>query len=505
VNGAIANSAVSVSGVLSGTGTVGSTTVNTGGTLSPGSSTPGTSLAVSGSLAFASGAMYVVQLNTTTANFAQVTGIATLAGSVKATFAAGSYLSKQYTILQSAGLGGTTFAGLTTTNLQPGFSATLSYKPTSVLLNLFGAMPTAGLATNQKNVAGALNNFFNGGGAMPPSFLTVFGLSGASLQSALTQLSGEAGTGPQQATFNAMTQFMGVLTDPFIDGRGDPVATAGGATGYADEHPPAWTGKPADALGAIYTKAAAPIFNPGWSVWSAGFGGSQTTDGNATLGSNSATSRIVGTAVGADYRLSPFTIAGFALTGGATSFSVANSGTGHSDLFQAGAFVKQTIGAHYVTAALAYGWQDVTTNRTVTVAGIDRLQSRFNANAFSGRVEGGYRFVSPWMGVGITPYEAAQFTSLMLPAYAENAISGANAFALNFGSKTVTDPRIELGVRGDKSYALTNAILTLCGRLAWAYDFNPDRAIATTFRRVLRRQRRGAGPKRRTDDRLRRK
>jgi hypothetical protein len=41
------------------------------------------------------------------------------------------------------------------------------------------------------------------------------------------------------------------------------------------------------------------------------------------------------------------------------------------------------------------------------LAGFDQLQARFNANAYSGRIEGGYRFVSPWVNVGITPYAAA--------------------------------------------------------------------------------------------------
>ena len=73
-------------------------------------------------------------------------------------------------------------------------------------------------------------------------------------------------------------------------------------------------------------------------------------------------------------------------------------GSGRSDLFQAGAFVRHTVGAAYLTGALAYGWQDITTDRTVTVAGVDRLRAQFNANAFSGRIEGGYRFVTPWIG-----------------------------------------------------------------------------------------------------------
>jgi uncharacterized protein with beta-barrel porin domain len=200
------------------------------------------------------------------------------------------------------------------------------------------------------------------------------------------------------------------------------------------------------------------------------------------LGSNTATSRIAGTAVGADYRISPNTIAGFALAGGATQFSVNGLGSGRSDLFQAGAFIRHNVGPAYLTAALAYGWQDITTDRTVTVAGIDRLRAEFNANAWSGRIEGGYRFVSPWIGgIGITPYAAGQFTTFDLPAYAEQAIAGANTFALAYGSKSVTDPRSELGLRTDKSFAMQTGVLTLRGRAAWAHDFNPDRAIGATF------------------------
>jgi len=74
---------------------------------------------------------------------------------------------------------------------------------------------------------------------------------------------------------------------------------------------------------AMFTKVP-PVtpFEQSWSVWGAGFGGSQTTDGNAALGSNTSTSSVFGTVIGADYRISPFTVAGFALAGGGTNFSV---------------------------------------------------------------------------------------------------------------------------------------------------------------------------------------
>ncbi|OKO77078.1 membrane protein [Bradyrhizobium sp. AS23.2] len=136
-------------------------------------------------------------------------------------------------------------------------------------------------------------------------------------------------------------------------------------------------------------------------------------------------------------------------------------------------------GPAYISAALAYGWQDITTDRTVTIAGVDRLRAEFNANAYSGRLEGGYRFVT--QGVGLSPYAAGQFTTFDLPAYAEQAVAGASIFALAYGAKSVTDTRSELGLRADKSLAMPNGVLTLRGRLAWAHDFNPDRSVAATF------------------------
>jgi uncharacterized protein with beta-barrel porin domain len=286
-----------------------------------------------------------------------------------------------------------------------------------------------------------------------------------------------------------MTQFMGTLLD-HLTGGDNPVP-APGATPYAEtgDEPGARDGnggQRTDYAGDAYTMmskipARNNLFDPHWSVWTAGFGGSQTTNGTVALGSNTATSRVFGMAAGADYWLSPNTISGFAVAGGGTSFSVANGGTGRSDLFQAGAFIKHTVGAAYVSGAIAYGWQDITTDRTVTVAGFDRLHAEFNANTLSSRVESGYRFVMPWMGMGITPYVAGQFTDFELPAYAEQALTGASTFALAYAAKNVTDTRSELGIRTDKSFAMEDGVLTLRGRFAWAHDFNPDRSIGATF------------------------
>lgn len=476
------NVTVANGGTLAGTGTVAATTVASGGILQPGAGGQG-ALLINGSLAFQSGALYLVQVTSSTSASANVTGIATLTGaSVQVASPNSTFKFNQpVTILTSAGLGGTTFSSLTTPT---GITGSLNYSSNAVTLNMSSSLGRiSGLNANQKAVAGALDSAFNTPGATTGALGAIFA---GNVAQNLTQASGETATGSQQATFSAMTQFMGVMTDPMVDGRGEPAP--GGASQFAEEDALAYAanGKPRsknerDAYASIYRKAPPrEVYDPRWSVWVAGFGGSQSTDGDATAGTNATTSRVFGTAVGADYRFSPNTIAGFALAGGGTNFSIANAlGSGRSDLFQAGAFVRHTQGPAYITAALAYGWQDVTTNRTVTIAGIDQLRAEFNANAWSGRVEGGYRFVTPWMG--LTPYAAGQFTTFDLPAYAEQVVSGSNAFAQAYAAKSVTATRTELGLRSDKSFALQDSILTLRGRAAWAHDYNDNRAVTATF------------------------
>jgi uncharacterized protein with beta-barrel porin domain len=488
INGRVANAAfiVGAGGSIGGNGTIGGVTIN-GGTLSPGNSVGTLTMA---SLTMTAASTYLVQVQGTASDRAAVTGTASIAGAVVVDPLARIGQRTTYTILSAGALSGTfNSSGFLLAN-NFARNPVLSYVGNDVLLTLDPGLLSPILPgnanINQRNVAAAIDGALIGGSTMTDAFSNIFTLNGAGLLNGLTQLSGETATGSQQTTFNAMNQFLGVLTDPFIDGRGDATNTPGMASGYADEATLAYAAKkrnPSDALEAIYTKAPPQVpFVQRWNVWAAGFGGSQSTDGNTVLGSNNTTSRVYGIAVGADYRFSPFTIAGFSLAGGGTNFSVANNGTGHSDLFQAGAFIRHNVGAAYVTGALAYGWQDVTTNRAVTVAGIDQLRARFNANAWSGRVEGGYRLVAPVIGgVGITPYAASQFTTFDLPGYAESVLSGANTFALAYGAKSVTDSRVELGLRTDKSFAMQAAILTLRGRVAWAHDFNPNRNIGATF------------------------
>ncbi|WBL78690.1 autotransporter domain-containing protein [Bradyrhizobium xenonodulans] len=478
VDGSIAASSlttVNAGGALTGIGVVGEMQVANGGIFAPGSGTPGSSITVQGSLAFQSGALYLVTLSSASSSFAAVTGNVVLNGTVVAPFLPGSTVLPRYTIMQFGGASSGNFTGVATFG---GLVGTTTVGAGVVYLDFaldYGAKNN--LNVNQSNVATALQDFFKANGGLPAVYA---GLSPAGL----TQASGESATGSQQTTFDAMNLFISLLTDVFGSGR----SGAPGATPYADEtsaNAYAATGKGArdkttrDAFASISRKAPAATFEQRWDVWAAGYGGSQTTDGNVALGSNNTSSSVYGTAVGLDYRFSPSTIAGFALAGGGTGFNVNGLGWGRSDLFQAGAFVRHTMGPAYITAALAYGWQDVTTNRIVTAAGIDQLRAQFNANALSGRVEGGYRYATQW--IGLTPYAAAQATLFSLPNYSEFAVVGNSTFALNYGARDVTSSRTELGLRADKSFAAAGGLMTLRGRLAWAHDYNPDRTVGAVF------------------------
>ncbi|MEH2484177.1 autotransporter outer membrane beta-barrel domain-containing protein [Bradyrhizobium sp. AZCC 2230] len=462
------------------------------GTLSPGGAGTIHTTAVTGNLVQSATGRLLTDINISggTSDRINVSGTAGLAGAVQLQVQNVTAGPWQQTVLSATG--GTTNSGLSLL-ASPALQAQLVFpNATDVVVKSAGInFVVPGLGVNQTALGNAFNGaFLSGGAGGGPIFDALLNgpTSVAGYSSVLFQLSGEAATGTQQTTFDAMNMFMGTMLDPFNRGTtstpGSSVsgyASEGDASAYASDSRKR-TGAERDAY-AMFTKAPlAKTWDPRWSVWAAGFGGSQTTDGNAAVGSNSVTSRLYGGAVGADYLLSPNTVAGFALAGGGTSFSLANNaGSGRSDLFQAGVYARHNFGQAYISGALAYGWQDITTNRTVTLAGLDQLQARFNANAFSGRVEGGYRFVSPWMGVGITPYAAGQFTTFDLPAYAEQAIVGTNNFALAYGAKSVTDPRSELGFRTDKSFAMPDGALMLRGRLAWAHDYDPNRSIGATF------------------------
>jgi uncharacterized protein with beta-barrel porin domain len=524
-------------GVLLGDGTVSSTStqINTRGFLAPGVflapglvGTPG-AMKVFGNLAFLSGAFYVVQVNPTTASTTNVTGTASLAGTVAAVFAPGTtYMSRSYTILTAAGGVTGTFDGLVPLGLPTNFGAALSYTGNTALLGLRAKLvpeipptqppttqpplippdvaipgipstpvtpppPPPAFTGEELNVGHAIDNFFNNGGALPPAFVSLFNLTGNNLTAALDQLSGEPATGAQKVAFQMTDQFLGMMLDPFVDGRCGIARTDQPPLGYVGECEPRRSAlgfaperettpsQVALAYASVRKEPRAPlapIYEPRWTAWGGAYGGSNHTSGDiAITGSHDLSASTVGFAGGFDYHYTPDTVLGFAFAGGGTNWSLSQGlGGGRSDAFQAGIYGATKSGPAYLAAAFAFTNHWMSTDRTAV---FDHLTADFNAQSYGGRLEGGYRFGMAWGG--ITPYAAIQAQDFHTPSYTETGIIP-NGFGLAFGSRDATDTRSELGTRFDRVVAVyQNAVLALRGRVAWAHDWVSDATLTPVF------------------------
>lgn len=478
VNGSITDPIVNAGGTLAGTGTVDATTVNSGGTLAPGAVGGIGTLTINGNLVFNAGSIYAVAVTPSAASSTTVNGSASLTGgTVQAIFAPGSYVARRYGILHaSSGLTGT-FAGLA--GLPAGFSAQLSYTANDVSLDLtaiIGALSPGGLSDNQRHVADALNAYFNDGGALPPGFIPLFGLTGANLANALSQSSGEAATGAQQGAFDMMNSFLGLMTEPSIEGRESAAARS---LGFASEQ----TAMPADvgsAYAAVFKAApakAGPIA-PHWSAWGSAFGGAGRLDGDAVVGSHDLSARTAGVAAGADYRVTPSTTVGFALAGGGTNWSLTQGlGGGRSDAFMAGAHARISTGPAYVAASSAFANHWMSTDRTSFAS--DQLTARFNAQSYGGRLETGYRLDTGLAAA--TPYAAVTAQVFVAPAYSESDPSG-GGFGLAYAGRTASDTRAEIGSRFERRIGLApDNLLMLRGKLGYAHDWVSDPALTAVF------------------------
>src|SRR5215470_12219781 len=156
------------------------------------------------------------------------------------------------------------------------------------------------------------------------------------------------------------------MLDPFVFGSGGLGRQQ--ALGFAAERealPQDVTLAYATAVKAPLYKAPPPPYQPRWSVWAGGYGGYNHTDGDpAVVGSHDVSARAFGVAGGFDYHFTPDTVAGFALAGGGTNWSLAQGlGGGRSDAFQAGVYAATRSGPWYLAGALAFTNHWMSTDR----------------------------------------------------------------------------------------------------------------------------------------------
>jgi autotransporter-associated beta strand protein len=492
VNGSIATSSgltVDQGGTVGGIGTLPTTLIN--GTLSPGNSI-GT-INVQGNLAFGPTGTYLVELSPKAADHTHVSGTATLAGTVQAMFSPDTYKREHYTILRADGGISGTFNALSTSGLPLNFDASLTYTATDVGLDLTAHLGRdVKLPRSHQSIANAIGNFVNNSvtnitgsdvsgtsGTLPANFQALFNLNGGDLVNALALISGEAATGAQQGAFQLTNQFLGIMLDPFVDGRSGLGGSDVPALGFAPERQPL----PEDVALAYAQVLKAPpkpqTLEQRWSLWGGSYGGTNRTTGDPlVVGSHDLSARAVGVAAGLDYHLTRDTVVGFALAGGGTGWSLAQGlGGGKSDAFQAGVYGATRWGAAYLAAAFAFTNYWMSTDR-FAFAG-DHLSASFNAQSLGGRVESGYRFGTIYGG--LTPYGAIQAQSFHTPGYSETDLTN-GGFGLSFNSRTAGDTRSELGARYDNQMRLdAYRVLAFRARLAWAHDWISDPTLGAVF------------------------
>lgn len=493
VNG-VAGQVNVLGGFLGGAGTVGATTIGAGGTLAPGNSI-GT-ITVNGSLAFAPGSTYQVEVSPSAADRTNVTaiggpGTADLSGAtVVTTYEPGTYVARQYVIVNAEGGVSGEFDGLNGT-APTGFNHSLSYDANNAYLNLTLLMAGwSGLNQNQQAVADALTGYFDTTGGIPGQFASL-------TREGLTANSGEVGAAAQGAGIGFGATFIDTIGQPYLAGGSGPNDGGGTQTAYAPASAspvPARFGRMAYAeeelsgkgtaatramqlqhrLEAGYGEGSALKEIP-YSLWGAALGGGVSLAGNPAIGAQAVSGSAVGLTSGFDYA-NGATRAGIALGASWSSSNVAGLGAANVGNVSIGLRASHDFGQLYLSGAAAYGIHFATTSRAF--AG-EIYSAAFTGQSISARAETGWRFRTP--EVDIVPFVAGRLVSFSNPAYAETG-SGAGIFALGYGAATAVETRSELGLRLNKAIARADGSRTaFSGMLGWAHYFTQGRSVTAGF------------------------
>ncbi|MFN3662260.1 ice-binding family protein [Yoonia sp.] len=345
------------------------------------------------------------------------------------------------------------------------------------------------LTQNGRRVAQSLADIHSSGGTLPITFTILTAIqSPEELATSLDQLSGEVSTGIAPMGTQSMNAFLDVV----IGSWQRPIAVPAPAR---DEGVP--YGMVSDKINAPYgnklvhgdsdvvvatgpattSLAPSPELATQSSVYASLYGSSNETDGDSSQGWHDRTSQNRGIATGLNYALSDRTDLGVALSWNTAEFTLGdNAGSGSSETVFVALRGRTASERAYLEGALAFGRSAVTTDRTVTVAGTDRLVAETDADILAVHVEAGYSLgnFSPFVGLRAQSHTTKAFT--------ETAAEGSSAYALRYDEQTSRSLRSELGVQmqwplGD----VPAASPTLGLRAAWAHEFATNDASTRTF------------------------
>jgi len=477
VNGSLASATgvtVAAGALIGGSGVVPSLIVN--GTLAPGNS-PGT-LTVAGNLTLGSMSTYVAEIQGAIADRVNVTGTASLAGTLRLVALGGTYLfNSPYTLLSAAGGASGTFGTVDTTgSFGAGVTAAVNYTANDVLMTLSPKALTplvmasgSGASANVLAVSSALDRSMSNSGNLS-SFFNLYNLPAGSIPTALNQLSGEAHAGAPAVGNSVATHFLGNLLDANLPGRLSSAISGPGAASF--------TGRVSKG----HDEPTRPAFldQPRFALWGATFGSVGRVDGDIRIGSAKQDIDDAHIAVGADFRVLPDSVAGVAVSGGRARSSLSGGlGKIETDVFQAGLYGSTKLGSLNLSAAGGYTRLDNDGTRAVPVLG-NTLTSSYVSTAWSGRLQASAAVLS-WNGLSLSPLAALQAVHVHSPAFFERASLGGNAGALSVASRGDMTSRSELGLQLDAQTLLGRFPVSGYVRASWAHYFQRDAAVMASL------------------------
>lgn len=309
--------------------------------------------------------------------------------------------------------------------------------------------------------------------------------STAQAQATLDNLSGEGVAAAQNAGVAAARVFTGALADEALAGL-----HGGGAVNQivSTQHIASKSNPNASRKGPIVTKGVEASPAPrGWRVWSTGFGGAFSLDGKSGVASQTGT--YYGGALGLDYQIQPNILAGVAVGGSSTDFTVsARATTGTTRGFHAGVYGLAEFNGFYGSGSFTAAALSNKTSRAVTgFSGLNgaSLNGSFDSLDLRGRVELGRVFdlsgAYSFSRLKATPFAAFEVASLHTDRFNETSPS-ANVFGLSVASRSQSDLPLFVGARIEAAMLVGNGLtLRPNASLAYVHNFAAQPKISAAF------------------------
>ena len=285
----------------------------------------------------------------------------------------------------------------------------------------------------------------------------------------LNELFGEGVTGTQQTAFGASNLFASTMM-----GQGAFWRDGGQDAKNPNDDNQSLKDGPGTLAPNAYVNSSAPRT---WRLWTAGFAGAATYDGEAARDTADLETRIAGFALGLDYQVDRTALVGVA--GGYTNshFSVDQRRTvGDVEGAHFGLYAVKTFGRAYVAASADYAHFSNDTERSIDWVLDEQAQGDFESEQVGARAEAGWR--TSLRGVGLTPFVGFQASHLESDGFTENSQrnGGPGILGLTFRSHDQTSMSSSVGLQLDSQLNLpAGRTLQPFVRIAWLHEFDPDR------------------------------